>query len=77
MHCFVGKRSVLHRLADWRRTWARIIVDEAHQGKKDDGKMYQNLIREQSNAIHFISATILTNHIRDLAVFMKILYQKI
>ncbi|KAK1598565.1 uncharacterized protein LY79DRAFT_575754 [Colletotrichum navitas] len=75
-HCFVGRWSILHRLADWKRTWARIIVDEAHQGKKDNGKMYQNLIRKQSNAIHFVSATILANHIQDLTVFIKILYCK-
>ncbi|WDK11447.1 hypothetical protein CGRA01v4_02726 [Colletotrichum graminicola] len=75
-HCFVGRWSILHRLADWKRTWARIIVDEAHQGKKDDGKMFQNLICGQSNAICFVSAIILANYIRDLTVLIITLYRK-
>ncbi|WYZ36497.1 hypothetical protein EsH8_II_000003 [Colletotrichum jinshuiense] len=74
---WVGTWKLRHHLSHFQRKWARIIIDEAHMGKKDEGRMFQFLLREWSPALHFVTATPMINHIRDLVVFIKLLYSRI
>ncbi|TAQ83067.1 hypothetical protein B7494_g8609 [Chlorociboria aeruginascens] len=56
-------------------TWARIIVDEAHHLRNPDTLLAESIFQATKKNIHFLSATPMLNHARDLRGFLYQLFQ--